>query len=404
MNKRAYSVSQVNKYIKNLFEQDFLLEKLTVAGELSNVKYHTTGHIYFTLKDEGGSINGVMFSSYARSLKVRLKEGMKVNVTGSINIYEKSGSYQIYAKGIEEDGEGDLYKRFLMLKEELLESGMFDESYKKPIPKYSKRIGIVTASTGAAIQDIINISKRRNPYVQLILYPAIVQGEYAVNSIVKGIEVLSKKDVDVIIVGRGGGSIEDLWAFNEEAVARAIFNCPKPIVSAVGHETDFTIADFVSDLRAPTPSAAAELTVFNIVEEENKLYEKKKVLTALMGKKLSDSRNTLYNIKNMLDKNSPANLLNDKRMRSIEYEERLKALINTKLQEKKSTLMLYANTLDNLSPLKKLGEGYSVITDMNDKVIASIKDVNSNDSINVNLSDGVIKATVIDKNEVDYGQ
>lgn len=259
-----YSVGQVNNYIKNMFQQDFLLNKVSIKGEVSNCKYHTSGHIYFSLKDETGALACVMFAGQRKGLAFSMKNGDKVVVSGSVSVYERDGKYQLYAKEITLEGAGLLYERFLALKAELEEMGMFAKEYKQPIPAYAKTVGIVTAPTGAAIQDIRNVAGRRNPYVQLILYPALVQGDGAKESIIEGIEKLDAYGVDVMIVGRGGGSVEDLWAFNEEEVARAIFNCKIPIISAVGHETDTTIADFVADLRAPTPSAAAELAVADI--------------------------------------------------------------------------------------------------------------------------------------------
>ena len=263
MMKNVYSVGQVNTYIKNMFAQDFMMQRISVKGEVSNCKYHSSGHIYFTLKDAVGTIGAIMFAGNRRGLAFPMKEGDKVIVTGSIEVYERDGKYQLYAREIALDGAGNLYLKFEALKRELEEMGMFAPEYKKPIPKYIRRLGIVTAPTGAAVQDIRNIARRRNPYVQLILYPALVQGDGAVNSIINGIHALDALGVDVIIVGRGGGSIEDLWAFNEEEVARAIFECETPVISAVGHETDTTIADYVADMRAPTPSAAAELAVFD---------------------------------------------------------------------------------------------------------------------------------------------
>ena len=260
-----YSVVQINNYIRNMFESDFVLENVNVSGEVSNCKYHSSGHIYFTLKDKGSVLSAVMFAgNRTTGLKFKLTDGMKIVVTGKISVYEATGKYQIYARSIKEDGHGELYEKYLLLKKELEEMGMFDSSYKKQIPAHIKKLGVVTASTGAAIQDIINISTRRNPYIQIVLYPAKVQGEGAAESICRGIETLDRYGVDVIIAGRGGGSIEDLWAFNEEIVARTVFNCNTPIISAVGHETDYTIIDFVSDMRAPTPSAAAELAVADI--------------------------------------------------------------------------------------------------------------------------------------------
>lgn len=261
--RNVYTVKQVNLYIKNMFTQDFMLNRIYVKGEVSNCKYHTSGHIYFSLKDESGTIACIMFASARSGLSFRMREGQKVVVLGSVNVYERDGKYQLYANEIILEGAGLLYEKFEALKQELEEMGMFADEYKQPIPKCAKTVGIVTAPTGAAVRDIIQIASRRNPYVQLILYPALVQGEGAADSIVRGIRMMEKQNVDVMIVGRGGGSIEDLWAFNEEKVARAIFECRVPVISAVGHETDTLISDFVADLRAPTPSAAAELAVYD---------------------------------------------------------------------------------------------------------------------------------------------
>ena len=273
MARNVYTVKQVNAYIKNMFTQDFMLNRIYVKGEVSNCKYHTSGHIYFSLKDESGTIACVMFAGQRGGLSFHMREGQQIIVLGSVNVYERTGAYQLYANEIRLDGEGALYEKYQMLKQELEEMGMFAPEYKQQIPAYAKRIGVVTAPTGAAVRDIMNISARRNPYVQLILYPAQVQGEGAKESIVRGIRMLEMKEVDVIIIGRGGGSIEDLWAFNEEKVARAIFDCTVPVISAVGHETDVTIADYVADLRAPTPSAAAELAVWDYRQVENYLAE-----------------------------------------------------------------------------------------------------------------------------------
>lgn len=259
----VYSVGQVNRYVKNMFTQDYFLQNIYVKGEVSNCKYHSTGHIYFTLKDEGGTLKCVMFAGSRRGLAFRMKDGDKVIAGGRVDVYERDGVYQFYAKEITLEGAGALYERYLALKQELEDMGMFAQEYKQPIPEFAHRVGIVTSPTGAAIRDIINVSTRRNPFIQSILYPALVQGEGAVVSIVRGIRMLDEAGVDVIIVGRGGGSIEELWAFNEEEVARAIFECHTPVISAVGHETDFTIADFVADLRAPTPSAAARAVVLS---------------------------------------------------------------------------------------------------------------------------------------------
>ena len=290
MTRNVYSVGQVNNYIKNMFAQDFMLHQISIKGEVSNCKYHSSGHIYFTLKDQTGTINAIMFAGNRKGLSFQMKEGDKVVVTGSVEVYERDGKYQIYAREIELDGAGGLYLKFEALKRELEEMGMFAEEYKQPIPQFARRIGIVTAPTGAAVQDIRNIAARRNPYVQLILYPALVQGEGAAASIVNGIHALEQLGVDVMIVGRGGGSIEDLWAFNEEIVARAIFECTVPVISAVGHQTDWTIADYVADLRAPTPSAAAELAVFDYVQTKHMLAELKQITVSTKSSLILQTR------------------------------------------------------------------------------------------------------------------
>ena len=264
--RNVYTVGQLNSYIKNMFAQDYFLQSVYVKGEVSNCKYHTSGHIYFTLKDPRGTISCVMFAGSRSGLSFRMQDGQQVVVLGAVDVYERDGKYQLYAKQIILEGEGLLYERFRQLRQELEEEGMFDPQYKKPIPPYIKTLGVVTARTGAAVRDIIQIAARRNPYVQIILYPAIVQGQEAAPSIISGINALERLGVDVIIVGRGGGSIEDLWAFNEREVAQAVFDCSVPIISAVGHQTDTTIVDYVADLRAPTPSAAAELAVWDIRE------------------------------------------------------------------------------------------------------------------------------------------
>ena len=286
----VYSVSQVNSYIKNMFTQDYLLNRISVKGEISNCKYHSSGHIYFTLKDKSGTLSAVMFASQRKGLTFTLQEGQQVVVSGSVDVYERDGKYQLYAREIKRDGNGDLFERYQKLRDELEEMGMFAPEYKQPIPKYAKTVGIVTASTGAAIRDIMNISARRNPYVQLVLYPALVQGEQAKYSIVQGIKTLDKMGLDVMIVGRGGGSIEDLWAFNEEMVARAIFECHTPVISAVGHETDVTIADYVADMRAPTPSAAAELAVFDYRQFEGQVAMYHQALLRSMERKMERRR------------------------------------------------------------------------------------------------------------------
>ena len=400
MLKNVYTVEQVNKYIKNMFAGDFLLRNVCIKGEVSNCKYHTSGHIYFTLKDASGTISAIMFAGHRRGLKFQMKEGDKVIVTGSVEVYEGAGKYQIYAREIELDGAGNLYLQFEALKRELEEMGMFAQEYKKPIPRFVKTVGIVTAPTGAAIQDIRNVASRRNPYVQLVLYPALVQGDGAKESIVRGIQALEQLGVDVIIVGRGGGSIEDLWAFNEECVARAIFDCSVPIISAVGHEVDWTIADFVSDLRAPTPSAAAELAVFDYVSTKQKLMEHKLRVNRAMNRSVSTARQRLEHEKIKLRLLSPQSRLNENRRRLMEYEEKVTGHMNKTLTAKKHRLMLLANTLEGLSPVKKISTGYAYV-ETKGKAIKSIENVQSSDEILVHVSDGQIKAVVteVSKNE-----
>lgn len=383
-----------------MFSGDFMLRNICIKGEVSNCKYHTSGHIYFTLKDASGTISAIMFAGNRRGLKFQMKEGDKVMVTGSVEVYEGAGKYQIYAREIELDGAGNLYLQFEALKKELEEMGMFAPEYKKPIPKYVEIVGVVTAPTGAAIQDIRNIAYRRNPYVQIILYPALVQGEGAKESIVCGIKALEEIGVDVIIVGRGGGSIEDLWAFNEECVARAIFDCTVPVISAVGHEIDWTIADFVSDLRAPTPSAAAELAIFDYVSTKQKLSEQKLRMERSMKRSIDMARRRLENEKTKLRLLSPQNRLNENRRRLLELEEKITDKMAKSLTQKKHKLMLLANTLEGLSPIKKISSGYAFV-ETKGKSIKTIDQVKVSDEIEVHVIDGKMKAVVteVNKNE-----
>jgi exodeoxyribonuclease VII large subunit len=377
-----------------MFAQDFLLHRISVKGEVSNCKYHTSGHIYFTIKDEQGAISAIMFAGNRRGLSFPMKEGDKVIVTGSVEVYERDGKYQLYAKTIERDGEGNLFLQFEALKRELEEMGMFAQEYKQPIPKYIRTLGIVTAPTGAAIQDIRNVARRRNPYVQLILYPALVQGDGAAESIVKGIHALENLGVDLIIVGRGGGSIEDLWAFNEEIVARAIFDCQIPVISAVGHETDWTIADFVADLRAPTPSAAAELAVYDRSALEN--YKQMLVLRMnhRMKQQIELNRERLSHAAKRLQYLSPANRLNENRRRVMEYEEKLVLLMNGTIQEKRNRLAVLSKALEGNSPVKKLSQGYAFVEGPDHKALKSITNIRIKDEITVQLLDGSVHAVV----------
>ena len=395
MMKHVYSVGQVNKYIKNMFAQDFMLHHISIKGEVSNCKYHSSGHIYFTMKDADGTINAIMFAGSRREgLKFQMKEGDRVVVTGSVEVYERDGRYQIYARTIERDGEGNLYLKYEALKRELEEMGMFAEEYKQPIPKYAKTVGIVTAETGAAIQDIRNIAGRRNPYVQLILCPALVQGEDAAPSIVNGIHALEQIGVDVIIVGRGGGSIEDLWAFNEEIVARAIFDCRIPVISAVGHQTDWTIADYVADLRAPTPSAAAELAVFDYRQAMQELLGMRQQMDKELQRKVTVARNHLEHQRMRLHYLSPQQRMNENRRRVAEYEEKLTGRMEELLRERRHRLALLAGTLESYSPVKKLSGGYAFVEDGNHQALRSIHQIRKKDTVQIHLLDGTLTAAV----------
>ena len=392
--KNAYSVGQVNRYVKNMFTQDYFLQKIYVKGEVSNCKYHTSGHIYFSLKDETGTLSCVMFAGHRRGLAFSMKDGDKVIVGGSVDVYERDGRYQLYAKEITLEGAGALYERYLALKQELEEMGMFAREYKQPIPKFVRRLGVVTAPTGAAVQDIRNISYRRNPYLQIILYPALVQGAGAAESIVKGIRMLDGLNVDVIIVGRGGGSIEDLWAFNEEIVARAIFECRTPVISAVGHETDFTIADFVADLRAPTPSAAAELAVddYRSVVESVSVYRQR--MYRAMSTRLDFYRSRLANFSTKFGYLSPEYRLREQRQRLADAESSLQNAMEGKLTENRHRLSLYVERFTGLSPLRKLNQGFSYVADQEKRTLTSVKQVKNGDTIYISVTDGTIEAKV----------
>ena len=387
-----YSVGQVNNYIKNMFTQDFLLNRISVKGEVSNCKYHTSGHIYFSLKDSSGTIACVMFAGARKGIAFRMKDGDRVVVYGSVNVYERDGKYQLYAKEIRLEGAGLLYERFLALKKELEEMGMFAPEYKQPIPAHIRTLGVVTAPTGAAIQDIRNVAGRRNPFVQIILYPALVQGEGAKESIVQGIQRLDDYGVDVIIVGRGGGSIEDLWAFNEEVVARAIFHCRTPVISAVGHETDTTIADFVADLRAPTPSAAAELAVSDVRTLLGTFQEYRKKLERIMDNRLLLLEQQMKFYKNKLLYLSPENQIREKRTYLLELEARMDAGMQNQIYRARQELNLYIERMRGLSPLDKLNQGFSYVENEEQKAVTSISQVKTGDRLYIQVSDGTVEA------------
>ena len=390
----AFTVTKVNSYIKNMFRTDFVLANVSVKGEISNCRYHSSGHIYFTLKDSGGALACVMFASQATGLTFRMKDGMNVVVKGRIDVYERDGKYQLYASKVEQEGLGELYQRYLKLKEEFEEMGMFADEYKKPIPQYAFKIGIVTASTGAAITDICKVAYERNPYVQLYCMNAHVNGAAYAQEIAAAIAKIDQMGMDVLIVGRGGGSIEDLWAFNEEVVARAIFNCETPVISAVGHERDFTIADFVADRRAATPTEAACIAVFDYNYYLAQVDYYKDRLQVDMNSKLDKVKYRLEQINLRLSHMAPKYLLDEKRMYLANASIRLDRAVNSVFEKYKRDLMVRAEKLDGLSPLKKLSQGYSYTTKADGTNIRSIKDVSDGDNIKVYVTDGVIDANV----------
>lgn len=390
--KNIYSVGQVNRYVKNMFTQDYFLKKVYVKGEVSNCKYHTSGHIYFSLKDETGLLSCIMFAGQRRGLAFRMKDGDNVVVGGTIDVYERDGRYQMYAREITLEGAGALYERFLALKQELEDMGMFAEEYKQPIPGFIRRLGVVTASTGAAIQDIRNISLRRDPGLEIILYPALVQGEGAAESIARGIRMLDDAGVDVIIVGRGGGSIEDLWAFNEEIVARAIFQCATPVISAVGHETDFTIADFVADLRAPTPSAAAELAVTDrrAVAETLKSYRNR--YDRAMEARIQLYRTRLASLESRFEYLSPESRLRENRQYLSDMQENLERLMSGKLEAYRHELAVWIQRFQGLSPLGRLNSGYAYVSDSDGHTVTKASQVQPGDRLFIAVTDGTIEA------------
>lgn len=414
--QNVYSVGQVNAYIKSMFTQDYVLRRIYVKGEISNCKYHTSGHIYFSLKDESGTIACVMFASARKGLAFSMKNGQQVIVLGTVNVYERDGRYQLYASEIILDGAGLLYEKFEALKRELEEMGMFAPEYKQPIPRFIHRLGVVTAPTGAAIRDIIQVSKRRNPGIEIILYPALVQGEGAAESVAKGIRMLDDYGVDLMIVGRGGGSIEDLWAFNEEITARAIFNCRTPVISAVGHETDTTIADYVADLRAPTPSAAAELAVADIRSVQADVCRQSQQLQEAMLRKLRDVREKAAGRERMLRMLGPDGQIREKRMRLLDAQERMSRCMEEKLQACRQEtqqrahrlgqgmeerhrdlchrMKLYIEKMKGLSPLNRLDQGYSYTSDLQGKKVTQTSQVKAGDLLQIFVSDGRILAEV----------
>ncbi|WP_332830259.1 exodeoxyribonuclease VII large subunit [Clostridium perfringens] len=395
MKLKTLSVGEVNNYVKKLVENDFILKNLNVKGEISNLKFHSSGHIYFSLKDENSKVNCIMFKNNAVNLDFRLEEGMKVEIKARLGVYHKEGTYQLYCENIKKAGIGELFEEFHKLKKELSEEGIFDEKYKRALPKFPKRIGIITARTGAAVRDIINVIQRRNKSLDIILYPANVQGENAVDSIIEGIRYFNnEKSVDVIILGRGGGSIEELWAFNNRDLAYEIFNSRIPTVSAVGHEVDFTISDFVSDMRAPTPSAAGELVSPSLQEMINDLLNKKEFLHRAVDRRFLNAKRDVDLLHKGLKGNNPTHII-EKRIKEVNtLEEKLNFLGKRKIDKAKDELIALNSILQTLNPLNTLGRGYSVIMDKEDKVINEVSELKKNDMVKVIMKDGSVNIDI----------
>ena len=441
-----YSVGQVNAYIKNMFSQDFLLHSLTVRGEVSNCTYHSSGHIYFTIKDTSGTLSCIMFAGKRKGLTFQMKEGDGVLVHGTVDVFERDGRYQLYADKITPDGVGALNERYEQLKKKLEEEGLFDERYKKKIPPYIRTLGVITAPTGAAVRDIIQVSLRRNPYLQILLYPAIVQGDEAPASLIRGLMVLAQTEADVIILGRGGGSLEDLWGFNDEQVARAVFDCPVPVISAVGHETDTVITDYVADLRAPTPSAAAELAVFDFAQFEEDLQAYGYTFRQEMARRLLHYRDRARLLEERLKLQSPAHRLREQRMKLVQLEEGLRhemlmkigdrkqrmpereafrramevriagardrtrsALAMTDIMRERITknrhrMELLAVSMEKVSPVARLSGGYSYVTDAKGKAVRSVEKLKVGDEIRIRLQDGAAAGTITQVEGVNDGR
>ena len=395
MKLKTLSVGEVNNYVKKLVENDFILKNLNVKGEISNLKFHSSGHIYFSLKDENSKVNCIMFKNNAVNLDFRLEEGMKVEIKARLGVYHKEGTYQLYCENIKKAGIGELFEEFHKLKKELSEEGIFDEKYKRALPKFPKRVGIITARTGAAVRDIINVIQRRNKSLDIILYPAKVQGDKAADSIIEGMRYFNnEKSVDVIILGRGGGSIEELWAFNNRDLAYEIFNSRIPTVSAVGHEVDFTISDFVSDMRAPTPSAAGELVSPSLQEMINDLLNKKEFLHRAVDRRFLNSKRDVDLLHKGLKGNNPKHII-EKRIKEVNsLEEKLNFLGKRKIDKAKDELIALNSILQTLNPLNTLGRGYSVIMDKKDKVINKVSELKKNNMVKVIMKDGSVNIDI----------
>ena len=395
MKIKTLSVSALNNYIKKILDNDFILNNLSVKGEISNLKYHSSGHIYFSLKDEKGKINCIMFKNKAYNLTFNLEDGMNVIIKGKVSAYEANGTFQIYCNEIEKEGIGDLYIRYEQLKKQLESQGYFDIENKKEIPKDPTTIGIVTSPTGAAIQDIKNVIRRRNKFVDLLLYPAQVQGKDAYKTIINGIKYFNtNNNVDLIIIGRGGGSIEELWNFNEEALAKEIFLSEIPIISAVGHEVDFTISDFVADLRAATPSQAGELAVPLDSEIYSTISSYSNYLDRYMIQRFNNEKTRIHNFSKILNLNSPMNKIVNSYLEVDKAKEKLDNLINGKIVFEKQKLISLNNVLQAQSPLTILSKGYAIIEDDNGKILKEKQDYKDSMNIKITLKDGIINGNL----------
>lgn len=396
--EKVFGVSQINTYVKNLFLADYLLSKVQIKGEVSNCKYHSSGHIYFTLKDENAALKCVMFSTARSSgLDFKMQDGQSVIASGSIKVYERDGVFQLYANSVKLDGAGNLYEQYEKIKQKLYEEGLFDFEKKKEIPAYPKRVGIVTAKTGAALQDILNIAKRRNPYVQLILYSAKVQGEGAAKTIVDGIRTLDQMSVDTIIIGRGGGSIEDLWAFNEEIVARAIYEAKTPIISAVGHEIDNTISDYAADLRAPTPSAACELAIPDVISIEKSVLLYQDKMKKAMLRKIEIKRTDVSVLGAKLEYLNPKNQLMEKRLLCDRLFDQLESVMGQKVKKYRYQCEILTERLNGASPTNKLKKGYAYVTDDKNQPVLSASSLTEKQNLTLTFLDGEIDATIKSK-------
>lgn len=394
MKMKVLKVTEVNSYIKRIFDNDFILGNLSVEGEISNLKYHSSGHIYFSLKDENSKINCVMFKSDAINVDFKLADGIKIIVKCRLSNYVKDGSYQLYIKEISESGLGSLHIQFENLKKKLNEEGLFSEDHKKAIPKFIRTLGVITSPTGAAIKDIINVTKRRNDTVDIIIYPALVQGAEAYKTLISGIQYFNKtKNVDAVIIGRGGGSLEELWAFNDESLAREIYKSKIPVISAVGHEVDFTICDFVADIRAATPSSAAEIAIVTKESLREELFNIKSMLNKSINKKLDEEKNNLNNIKRFLHINSPQNIIINSYNTIDGLKWRLNKTLKTKIDIEKEIIFRYNKLLQANNPISILDKGFSVIKDSQGNTIKSKEDLKDG-VYEIILKDGIEKRKI----------